>query len=315
MPQSHQNKLDPASTGADQSTLLTPNFLKSWPLPQPDESGDKEERGRTVVVGGSALMPGAVILAATAALRAGAGKLQIGTATSIQQHVGVAIPESLVFALPETKEAGIGKEAVSTVVEKAKEASSLLIGPGMVHAESVSRLVVEVLKHLEKEKEIPVVVLDAEGFGCLKDFPKLFHEHACQGVITPHAGEMAHLLGLEKSEILRDPAMIAGQAARHFKAVVALKGSNTFIAGPDGTMYQNQTGNVGLATSGSGDVLSGIVAGLAARGTPPIQAAAWAVYLHGSAGDRLAKKLGPLGFLAHELLPEIPSIMGGLLPQ
>ncbi|MBN9387218.1 MAG: NAD(P)H-hydrate dehydratase [Chloroflexi bacterium] len=315
MPQSHPNKPGNTPDKPGQAILLTPDFLKSWPLPQPDETGDKEDRGRTVIVGGSALMPGAIILAATAALRAGAGKLQIGTAATIQQHVGVAIPESLVFALPETKEAGLAREAIPAIVEKAAHAGSLLIGPGMVHPEAVARLVTGVLKNLEKEQTAPVVVLDAEGFACLKDTPKLFHEHTCQGVITPHAGEMASLLGLEKSEIGRDPARIAREAANYFKLVVALKGSETFIAGPDGTMYHNQSGNIGLATSGSGDVLSGIVAGLAARGAPPIQAAAWAVYLHGRAGDRLAKTLGPLGFLARELLPEIPSLMAGLLPQ
>lgn len=309
MSQLPQNKS--AQAGPD-PVVLTPDFLKNWPLPQPDEAGDKEDRGRALVVGGSAMMPGAIILAATAALRAGAGKLQIGTAASIQQTVAVAIPESLVFSLPETKEAGIDKSAVPAIVEKANAASSLLIGPGMVHPEAVARLVEGVLKRLESAK--PVVILDAEGFRCLKDIPKLFHEHGCQGVITPHAGEMASLLGLEKSEILSNPASIARQAAVYFQAVVALKGSNTFIAAPDGEMYENRTGNVGLATSGSGDTLSGILTGLAARGAPPIQAAAWAVYLHGSAGDKLAARLGPLGFLARELLPEIPGIMASLSP-
>ena len=310
MPQSPQNKTGQA--GPD-PILLTPDFLKNWPLPQPDEAGDKESRGRALIVGGSSLMPGAVILAATAALRAGAGKLQIGTAASIQQSVGVAIPESLVFPLPETKEAGVAILAVPAILEKANAASALLIGPGMVHAEAVAALVQAVLERLDQDK--PVVILDAEGFRCLKNIPKLFHEHNCQGIITPHAGEMASLLGLEKTEILRDPAPIARQAAGYFQAVVALKGANTFIAGPDGKLYENRTGNVGLATSGSGDTLSGIVTGLAARGAPPIQAAAWAVYLHGSAGDKLAAHLGPLGFLARELLDEIPGLMAALTPK
>ncbi len=307
MPQSPQNK--PGQAGPE-AELLTPEFLKSWPLPQPDEAGDKEDRGRALIVGGSAEMPGAVILAATGALRAGAGKLQIGTPASIQQNVAVAIPESLVFPLPETKEAGVDKAALPTILEKAKAANALLVGPGMVQAEAVGRLVEGILKGLEQGKT--VVILDAEGFSCLKDSPGLFREHGCQGIITPHAGEMAHLLGLEKGEILRDPAEIARQAANFFQAVVALKGSNTFIAGSDGEMYLNRTGNIGLATSGSGDTLSGIVAGLAARGAPPIQAAAWAVYLHGSAGDKLAARVGPLGFLARELLAEIPGLMAGL---
>jgi NAD(P)H-hydrate repair Nnr-like enzyme with NAD(P)H-hydrate dehydratase domain len=126
---------------------------------------------------------------------------------------------------------------------------------------------------------------------------------------------MANLLGIDKAEITRNPAVIARQAAAHFQAVVALKGATTLIAEPGGKLYCNQTGNVGLATSGSGDTLSGIVAGLAARGAPPGQAAAWAVYLHGSAGDKLAARFGPLGFLARELLAEIPGLMATLSPQ
>src|SRR4051795_4238917 len=116
MSRSRQNK--PAADQPDQ-VKLTPAFLKNWPLPQPDEAGDKEDRGRVLVIGGSSLMPGAVILAATAALRAGAGKLQIGTAASIHQAVGVAVPESLVFPLPETKEAGIAPAAINEIVNRA----------------------------------------------------------------------------------------------------------------------------------------------------------------------------------------------------
>lgn len=257
-------------------------------------------------------MPGAVILAATAALRAGAGKLQIGTGASIHQAVGVAVPKALVFPLPESKKAGIASSAIEEILKKANKVSALLIGPGMAEARAVAKVVAGVLAGLDKER--PVVILDAEGFGCLKDLPKLFHQHTCQGIITPHAGEMASLLGLDKAEILRNPAIIARQAADHFQAVVALKGATTIIAEPGGKLYRNQTGNVGLATSGSGDTLSGIVAGLAARVAPPGQAAAWAVYLHGSAGDKLASRFGPLGFLARELLVEIPGLMAKLTP-
>jgi hydroxyethylthiazole kinase-like uncharacterized protein yjeF len=129
-------------------------------------------------------------------------------------------------------------------------------------------------------------------------------------VLTPHAGEMAMLLGVEKSEIEAAPQRIARQAAKKLRAVVALKGAETHIAGPTGgRTYCNRAGNIGLATSGSGDTLSGIIAGLAARGATPLQAAAWGVYLHGRAGDRLARRMGQLGFLARELLAEVPRLM------
>jgi hydroxyethylthiazole kinase-like uncharacterized protein yjeF len=128
-------------------------------------------------------------------------------------------------------------------------------------------------------------------------------------VITPHAGEMANLLGMDKHDVLRRPAEIAGEAATLLHCVVALKGARTYIAAPDGGSWTYSDGNVGLATSGSGDTLAGIVAGLLARGVAPLEAAQWGVFLHGEAGNRLAQSRGPLGFLARELLAEIPGIM------
>jgi ADP-dependent NAD(P)H-hydrate dehydratase len=131
-------------------------------------------------------------------------------------------------------------------------------------------------------------------------------------VVTPHAGEMASCLKAEKTEVAGDPAATARRAAELFRCVVALKGAETVIALPDGECYRNRAGNVGLATSGSGDTLGGIVAGLAARGAAPVQAAVWGVHLHARAGDRLARRIGPLGFLARELLDEIPGLMAKL---
>jgi hydroxyethylthiazole kinase-like uncharacterized protein yjeF len=128
-------------------------------------------------------------------------------------------------------------------------------------------------------------------------------------VITPHAGEMATILGMDKGEVERDPLAIARRAADELGAVVALKGPETFIASPEGEAYCYSSGNVGLATSGSGDVLAGIVGGLLARGADPLRAAAWAVYLHGEAGNALAATMGRIGFLARELADEIPPIL------
>ena len=130
-----------------------------------------------------------------------------------------------------------------------------------------------------------------------------------RAVLTPHAGEMASLLDMEKDAIEAEPGATALHAAGRFGAVVVLKGAESWISTPDGTLYRYDGGNVGLATSGSGDTLAGIVAGLAARGAPPLNAVVWAVYLHGSAGRALAKRIGPLGFLARELLAEIPPLL------
>lgn len=130
--------------------------------------------------------------------------------------------------------------------------------------------------------------------------------------VMPHAGEMAAMLGRDRVEIKADPQAAALEAAARFKAVVAMKGSKTYIAAPDRRVGLNRCGNIGLATSGSEGTLAGIIAGLAARGADPVQAAVWGIYLHARAGDVLAKRVGPLGFLARELLAEIPALMCGL---
>lgn len=278
-------------------------------LPQPDEEGDKEERGRVLVVGGASEMPGAVVLAATAALRAGAGKLQIATCRSIAQAVAVAVPEARVFALPETKAGAIAVSAAEEIGQRASEVNAVLIGPGMIDERAVARLVQKVLPRIGKA----TVVLDAAALHCFTDSPECLHELDCKAVLTPHAGEMAKMLGISKSSITSDPLAWAREAARRFRAVVALKGAETHIAAHNvSKSYCNRTGNVGLATSGSGDTLSGIITGLAARGATPVQATVWGVYLHARAGDVLARRVGRLGYLARELLAEVPALMSKL---
>jgi ADP-dependent NAD(P)H-hydrate dehydratase len=289
--------------------VLSPSLLKRFALPQPDDDDDKEERGRVLVVGGAAEMPGAVILAATAALRAGAGKLQIATARSISQLVAASVPEARVFALPETRTGALAVSAAESIAERANRVQAVLIGPGMVDEEAVARL----LKALLPLINGPTLILDAAALACVSTDAKCLHGLKGEVVLTPHAGEMASMLGEEKAHIAFDPLATARRAAHELRAVVALKGAKTYIAAPGvEEFYCNQTGNVGLATSGSGDTLSGIIVGLAARGARPLQATIWGVYLHGSAGDSLAKRMGRLGFLARELLAEVPLLMSKL---
>ena len=277
-------------------------------MPQPSGEADKEGRGRVLVVAGSAELPGTAILAATAALRAGAGKLRIATVGSIAPHVGIAVPEARVFALPETEASGVDPKAAERLAELADGCQATLIGPGLVDTEAIGSLMARLVPLLRET----VLVLDSEAMmaaeGCRRELGAL----ATPAILTPHAGEMAGLLGLEKEAVSERPVETAVRAVERFGAVVALKGAETVVAASDGQVWCNRSGNVGLATSGSGDTLSGIIAGLAARGADAAQATAWGVFLHGSAGDRLAERIGPLGFLARELLAEIPSLMAEL---
>ena len=299
-------------------TLLSANTLRQWPLPKPAPDGDKEERGRVLVIGGSREMPGAVILAANAALRAGAGKVTIATGASVAHLVALAIPESRVIALPETDAGGLAPAAADALRTAAQKVDAAVIGPGMQDEDSVRDFVVAMLPSLGRAK----VVLDAYAMGVVRnsqpetDAPASTQRNAVRLtsplVVTPHAGEMAHLTGIDKDEVNDRPGVVAQQAARRWNTVVVLKGASTFIAAANGDMWRHDGANVGLAVSGSGDTLAGIIGGLAARGAALEQASAWGVVLHARAGDALAARFGPLGYFARELAAEVPALMHAL---
>ena len=285
------------------------SLLKRLRLPTLDESGDKEARGRVLVVGGSREMPGAVVLAGTGALRAGAGKLQIATVASAAISVGVAVPEARVFALHETARGAVDAHGVGDIAEHLREARAVLVGPGMIDDPSIAALVRAVTRSVGDA----TLVLDANALNALERVPDLLKSLGGGAILTPHATELAEMTGESEEEIGRDRRGAALRAAKHFGAVVALKGRETFIASPDGVeVYVNRAGNVGLATSGSGDALAGVVAGLAARGADALTAAVWGVHAHALAGERLARRVGRVGYLARELLDEIPSVLDGL---
>ena len=237
----------------------------------------------------------------------------MATAKSIAPFVALALPEARVFGLPETGAAGDldPERAADAIAEQAEKNDAALLGPGMVDEDGAATLARHLAAHLGGET---VLVLDAAALSALKDNIGVLHGLNGRAVLTPHAGEAAQMLGRDRERITAAAAITARRAARDLRVVFALKGRATFIAGPgaDDVLYRNQAGNVGLATSGSGDTLAGIVAGLAARGASPLQAAVWGVYLHAKAGDRMAERVGPLGFLARELLGEVPPLMAAL---
>lgn len=290
-----------------QPLVITPKLLGEWLVPQPEDDDDKEARGRVLVIGGSTEIAGAVVLAATAALRAGAGKMQIATCRSLAPHVSMAVPEARVIGLPETAAGGIAASGLKQIENELAEAQAVLVGPGMVDEAATARLMKNLMHRVP---HAGTLVLDAGALSFLKHMPRSLAPLHGRAVLTPHAGEMASISGMEKDAIEAAPLETVRNAVSELNAVVALKGRETLIAAPASkNVYCNRAGNVGLATSGSGDTLSGVIAGLAARGGTPFQAAVWGVYLHARAGDELARRMGPLGFLARELLAEIPLLM------
>lgn len=282
---------------------ISAHTLRDWPLPVHPHHSDKEGRGRTLVIAGSREMGGAAILAGTAALRAGAGKLMIATAASLSRTLSVAMPEARVIGLAETPDGGFTLEGVARVLPLATRADAVLIGPGMLDEPGSCAFVRALLLALAPERT--PVILDALAMSVVSCLPRF----EWPVLMTPHAGEMAHLTGMAKDDIVADPLQAALEAAALWNAVVALKGACTYIATPSGQWWQHEGGNVGLATSGSGDTLAGVITGLAARGAPLEQACAWGVALHAAAGVALAERLGSLGYLARELPAEIPALM------
>lgn len=288
---------------AARAEVLTEETLAKWPLPDPGADGDKETRGRILVIAGSREIPGAALLAATAALRTGAGKLAMAAPRSIAQGLALAIPESRVIALAESRSGGIPARASEALAPLAGRVDALVIGPGMLGGDSLKRFVREVLALF---RDCPVV-LDALAMSIAKDGP--FDQPV---VLTPHPGEMAGLSGLPKEAIGHEPLPVALEAATRWNAVVALKGATTIVATPEAAAWRFDGGSPGLATSGSGDTLAGLVGGFAARGLSPLQATCWGVLVHARAGDALARRHGALGYLARELSPEVPALIHGI---
>ncbi|MEO5567041.1 MAG: NAD(P)H-hydrate dehydratase [Gemmatimonadaceae bacterium] len=286
---------------------LTRASLRRMPLPALAPDDDKESRGRVLIVGGSVLVPGAILLAGVAALRAGAGKLQLATARRAAVGLGLAVPESLVLPLAENRAGEIaGARAAAALRKYAPDADAILVGPGMATVPSVAALLASIVPMVSDDATL---VLDGAGVVALSAARRRLISRRLPMVLTPHAGEMAGLLGIDKREVEENPASIALRAAEEFNAVVALKGAESWIAHPDGTLLHYRGGSVGLGTSGSGDTLAGIVTGLAARGATPLAAAAWGVWAHGAAGRILARRVAAVGFLARELLAEVPALV------
>jgi ADP-dependent NAD(P)H-hydrate dehydratase len=283
---------------------LTDDLLRGWRLPAPDAEGDKEARGQVLVIAGSREMPGAALLSARAALRAGAGKLSMAVPRSIARGLALQIPEARVIAMPETKAGGLAPEGAHLLEQVGARAAAVLIGPGMQDEDCVAGFLAASRPLFTQA----TVVLDALAMEVVRTGNR-FEQPV---VLTPHAGEMAGLTGTRKDEIASDPARHALAAARQWCAVVVLKGATTCIAAADGRHWQHCCRLPGLATSGSGDVLAGALAGMAAQGAPAEQAAAWAVAVHARSGAALAEQHGTLGYLASEICDALPAAMRAL---
>lgn len=274
-------------------------WLAAHPLPQPDGETDKNRRGRVLACGGSLTVPGALRLTGEAALRAGAGKVQLATVETAALPLGIAMPEAAAFPLPANAHGELGAEAAVPLAALIERCDALVLGPGMGAKADAGSLIPAALESAGPDRAI---LLDAGAIGDCASRADAIRPHPGPIVLTPHAGEMALLMGCDEGEVSE---ALARQAADRFAATIVLKRAETWIASPGGGLLHYSGGGPGLATGGSGDVLAGLIGGLLARGAAPDIAAAWGVWLHGEAG----RSLGPPGFLARELLARIPALM------
>lgn len=302
------------STPSDSAapTLVTPSLLRDWPLPAPGE--DKYSRGSVLVIGGARATPGAALLSGAAALRAGAGKLTLAVAESVAVQVGVALPECGAMGLPETSSGSVTGEGLDLISSYLDSADAILVGPGLDDPDLAEDLLRALLEREAAAGEKndgggPAVVLDAFALGALVNVQDRCDPWKGRLILTPNPKEAEILLGRDLKDLPADVVEIADR----YQAVVSCQGLIARPSGPDAPeeseLWKITTGYGGLGTSGSGDVLAGAIAGLRARGTTGPQAACWGTHLHAAAADRLASRLGPLGFLARELADELPALM------
>lgn len=288
--------------------VVTPAVLRGRPLPDHHSVETKYDRGVVVVIGGSAQTPGGVLLAGLSALRVGAGKVQLATVACAAAPLAIAVPEARVFALPETADGALEPAAARQLAPFVADADAVLIGTSALDSDATGALMRVLLPAVQKA----VVIFDAAAIPVLAGDPGLLAPLGGRAIVMPNPEEMADLLDRPVEEVSDEPGTAVAAAVDRLGATVTLRGTATWTAAPGGPVFRDETGNPGLATSGSGDVLAGAIAGLAARGADPLTATVWATHVHGVAADRCAARLGEFGYLARELLDELPQAHAAL---
>ncbi|MEY4704466.1 MAG: Bifunctional NAD(P)H-hydrate repair enzyme Nnr [Nitrospirota bacterium] len=283
-------------------TLLLTSDSAFKALPERQLSAHKGTFGHAGIIAGSVGKTGAAALAARAALRIGAGLVTVATPSSVNDVLETKLLEAMTMPLPETKARTLARSGLDRILTFIQARTAIAIGPGLsTHHETVE-LVQSLMKHLDRPS-----VLDADALNALAGRASLLTECKTPPILTPHPGEMARLeVDATAQSVNADRIGTARRFARERGAFVVLKGARTVIARPDGLVAICPTGNPGMATAGTGDVLTGMIVGLLAQGVPAWEAACAAAYFHGSAGDLAAQQIGQAGMLASDLIAQIP---------
>lgn len=286
--------------------------VAGW-LPARAQTVQKYSAGAVLALAGSPHYVGAPILTCNAALRAGAGYVTLATTEDAMNHIAGRLLEATMLPLPNHGDEGPGDDALPRLQEASSRYRALLLGPGLGRAPRVAPLVLDLLAGaLEGPK---AAVVDADALHVLSTTPDWHMNVAIPIVLTPHSGEMARLIGGKTADVETDRFAVATEWSARWGQVLVLKGAPTIVAGPDGALSVNPTGNPLLATAGTGDVLSGIIAALLAGGAKPYDAARASVYLHGLAADLARGGFGDRGMVAGDLIPLLPDAIAQILNQ
>lgn len=288
-------------------TVITIELLRACPLPNWDDDAGKDDYGKLLLIAGSARLPGAAILAATAALRCGCGTVRVAAPQSVCVAIAVAVPELMMLPLPETTAGTIDHSAMAQLRGQYDRCDAAVIGPGLDDDSATGAAVRQIAIEIPLPLVIDAQALTALAAGTLPNRPDSLLPG--ERIYTPHAGEMAELMGMAPEAVENDrQAVTRGCATRH-GGIALLKGRETLIADAAGNLLRNVTGTRGLGTAGSGDVLAGIIGSLLAQGLEVLPATLWGVYLHGRAGEAAARDLGDDGMIARDVIERLPAAL------
>jgi NAD(P)H-hydrate epimerase len=261
----------------------------------------KGDMGRVFILAGSRGMTGAANLAGMAALRSGAGLVTVGVPDAVYLIVAKRESELMIRPLPSTKQGALSFKGVAEIRRFCATQDVLAAGPGLSQQMPTQKLVRKILQ----ETTLPAVI-DADGLNALKGHLEVLKTCRGRAILTPHPGEFLRVFGgkLDETDAFRKKR--AMETAQKYQVTLVLKGHHTVVASPEGECYVNSTGNPGMATAGSGDVLTGVIAALVGQGLSSFEAACFGVHVHGMAGDMASKKIGQISLTAGDLLRFLP---------
>jgi len=272
------------------------------PLLRRKNNTQKGDFGHILILAGSLKFSGAALLCCEAAMRSGAGLVTLGVPRGIgREIIRHKIKEVMLLPLPETPEGSLALKALKQIKRFSEKAGVLVIGPGLDHNVSTQNLVRRIIERINKP-----MVIDADGLNALAGYLPKLKIQSKNLIFTPHPGEMARLCGISVAKVQAQRQDIARKFSRDYKLTLVLKGYQTVVATAKGRTYINKTGNPGMSTAGSGDVLTGMIAAFLGQGLDAFEAAKYAVYLHGLAGDLAAREKTEISLIASDIIGKIP---------